>query len=247
MTWSTRQLADLAGSTVKAIRHYHDIGLLDVPERASNGYKQYEVSHLVRLLQIKRLTDMGLPLSQVPPLESDDSAELIRELDADLAATAERISRVRAELAVLLEHRAPMHVPPEFAAVSWDLPEAHRSMLMVYSRLFNEDARAFSRRPIEVPDGVEDEFSDLPADADEDAVLRIAEKLVPTVRRNQDERPAESDPAAGSPRRNRTAQHAMGKVLLETYNPAQLRVLRHIDARLNRGAERAEDLPADRG
>ncbi|WP_342775062.1 MerR family DNA-binding transcriptional regulator [Nonomuraea diastatica] len=31
--WSTRQLADLTGSTVKTIRHYHEIGLLEMPGR----------------------------------------------------------------------------------------------------------------------------------------------------------------------------------------------------------------------
>jgi DNA-binding transcriptional MerR regulator len=48
---STQQIAELAVTTVKAVRHYHQIGLLDAPERAANGYKQYEVPHLVRLLQ----------------------------------------------------------------------------------------------------------------------------------------------------------------------------------------------------
>ncbi|WP_344094254.1 MerR family transcriptional regulator, partial [Nocardiopsis composta] len=60
MAWSTRQVAELAGTTVKAVRYYHRIGLLDVPERTANGYKRYEVEHLVRLVQIKRLSDLGV-------------------------------------------------------------------------------------------------------------------------------------------------------------------------------------------
>ncbi|WP_399921406.1 MerR family transcriptional regulator [Streptomyces kanamyceticus] len=47
--WSTGQLAELAGTTTKTVRHYHETGLLDEPERAPNGYKRYGVSHLVRL------------------------------------------------------------------------------------------------------------------------------------------------------------------------------------------------------
>ena len=50
MAWSTQQLADLAGSTVKAVRYYHRIGLLAEPERTSNGYKQYDTTHLVRAI-----------------------------------------------------------------------------------------------------------------------------------------------------------------------------------------------------
>lgn len=34
-------------------------------ERRSNGYKQYGVSHLVRVLRIKRLTALGFSLSQI--------------------------------------------------------------------------------------------------------------------------------------------------------------------------------------
>ncbi len=52
MAWSTRQLAALAGTTLRAVRHYHEVGLLDEPERASNGYKQYRTEHLLRLLRI---------------------------------------------------------------------------------------------------------------------------------------------------------------------------------------------------
>ena len=40
MAWSTRQLADLTGVTLRSIRHWHDVGLLPDPERRSNGYKQ---------------------------------------------------------------------------------------------------------------------------------------------------------------------------------------------------------------
>lgn len=40
MAWSTQQLADLAGTTVNTVRHYHRLGLLDEPERQGNGYKQ---------------------------------------------------------------------------------------------------------------------------------------------------------------------------------------------------------------
>ena len=35
MAWSTRQLAELAGTSLRAVRHYHDVGLLPEPERLS--------------------------------------------------------------------------------------------------------------------------------------------------------------------------------------------------------------------
>ncbi|MFF3441930.1 MerR family DNA-binding transcriptional regulator [Streptosporangium sp. NPDC002721] len=53
MGWSTREIARLAGTTLRTVRHYHEIGLLDEPERLSNGYKVYRTEHPVRLLQIR--------------------------------------------------------------------------------------------------------------------------------------------------------------------------------------------------
>uniref|UniRef100_UPI0037167E9A MerR family transcriptional regulator n=2 Tax=Bacillati TaxID=1783272 RepID=UPI0037167E9A len=53
MAWSTRELAELAGTSLRAVRHYHEVGLLEEPERRANGYKQYGVAHLVRALRIR--------------------------------------------------------------------------------------------------------------------------------------------------------------------------------------------------
>lgn len=196
MAWSTRQLAELAGSTVKAIRHYHEIGLLDVPERTANGYKQYKVSHLLRLLQIKRLSDLGVPLSQVAAMERADEEpdEAIQVLDAELEATIERLNRVRAELAVILRHRAPMHVPPEFAPLSRDLSDANRSLLMVYSTVFSEEVTEKFRQMIAVRDDTDDEFDAIPPDADDAMVDRLAERMLPVVRRKREEHPWSSEP-----------------------------------------------------
>ena len=35
------QLARYAGVTIKAVRHYHKVGLLPEPERDHSGYRRY--------------------------------------------------------------------------------------------------------------------------------------------------------------------------------------------------------------
>lgn len=65
VAWSTSELATLAGTTVNTIRHYHRLGLLEEPDRRHNGYKQYEMVDLVRLLHIRRLVELGVPLSRI--------------------------------------------------------------------------------------------------------------------------------------------------------------------------------------
>jgi hypothetical protein len=70
MAWSTRELAEPAGTTLKTVRHYHRIGLLEEPERAANGYKRYRVKHLVRLLRIRRPADLGDGRAPGPALDT---------------------------------------------------------------------------------------------------------------------------------------------------------------------------------
>lgn len=230
MAWSTRELAELAGTTVKAVRYYHLIGLLDEPERRSNGYKQYGVPHLVRLLQVKRLSELGIPLSEVPQGDRGDgvSDDSVRVLDADLEATITRLTRVRKELAALLHHRAPAHVPAGFAAFFHGLSERQRSLLMVYSTVFSEKSLEEFRLLLGEPDETSEGFEALAADADEDATDRLAERMVRVVRRSHRERPWSRDPAADSPRGSAHAERAMAEAVAHLYNPAQLRVLRRV-------------------
>ncbi|MFE3456573.1 MerR family transcriptional regulator [Nocardiopsis aegyptia] len=240
MAWSTQQVAELAGTTVKAVRYYHQIGLLDVPERAANGYKQYEVPHLVRLLQIKRLSDLGVPLSEVAAMgrADEDPDEAIRVLDAELAATVDRLNRVRAELAVILRHRAPAYVPPAFAPVSHDLSDRQRSLLMVYSSVLSEESMEEFRELISEGDDTEEEFEALPPDADEAAIERLAERMWPVVVRTRERRPRAADLASDAPRGPKHAAQAMAEAMVQLYNPAQLRVLKRLTDLL---AEEAPD------
>jgi hypothetical protein len=40
VAWSTRETAELAGTTVRAVRHYHQIGLLDELARRRHPHVQ---------------------------------------------------------------------------------------------------------------------------------------------------------------------------------------------------------------
>ena len=107
MAWSTREVAELAGTTVNTVRHYHQSGLLEQPERASNGYKQYGASHLVRLLQIRRLRDLDVPLARIASMDFDsETPAALLAVDADLSAGIQRLGRARAEIRTILAELA---------------------------------------------------------------------------------------------------------------------------------------------
>ena len=244
MAWSTQQIAELAGTTVKAVRYYHQVGLLDVPERASNGYKQYEVPHLVRLLQIKRLSDLGVPLSEVAAMEraDEDPDEAVRALDRELEATVDRLNRVREELALILRHRAPAYVPSEFAPVSGDLSERQRSLLMVFSTVLSEDSVGKFRELITEPEETDQEFETLPPDADDAVIENLAERILPVVLKGRAENPWSQAPTADAPGGAQHAADTMAEAVVQLYNPAQLRVLKRLNELL---AEEAPDAAPD--
>jgi DNA-binding transcriptional MerR regulator len=235
VAWSTRELAELAGTTLRAVRHYHQVGLLAEPERRSNGYKQYGVTHLVRLLRIKRLVDLGFTLPQIAELgELDDHpAEALRTLDADLAATIDRLQRTRAELREVLDQAAPTDLPPEFASVARvDLSEADRSFVAVLGRVIGPQRRqAWADMLQDLPDDpVAAEFDDLPAEADEATRQAVAERMVPYVHTVRARHPDLNEPLSDAPRGARFAARTVGDALRDLYNPAQLDVLQRTEA-----------------
>ncbi|MEU9147434.1 MerR family transcriptional regulator [Streptomyces sp. NPDC048349] len=100
------EIAALVGVTARAIRHYHHVGLLPEPERRPNGYRAYSVRDAVLLARVRRLTELGLSLDEVRDVLADDAgrelADVLEELDADLARQEAEIAERRRRLAVLL-------------------------------------------------------------------------------------------------------------------------------------------------
>lgn len=116
-------LARLAGTTTRAVRHYHEIGLLPQPRRWANGYRDYALDDAVRLLRIRRLVDLGVSLPEVAAaLEADPSEgtglrECLQALDAELARQQEFLRARRAELAALLARDGDLDVPEQVAGL----------------------------------------------------------------------------------------------------------------------------------
>src|SRR5215813_10887155 len=83
------QLADYAGVTIKAVRHYHKRGLLEEPPRDASGYRRYTARHAIELVKIKTLADAGVPLARIKEVlaaQPDDFAAAIAEIDHTLQA-----------------------------------------------------------------------------------------------------------------------------------------------------------------
>lgn len=95
------QLAAYAGVTVRAVRHYHQIGLLPEPERDRSGYRRYGAHAVVSLVKIATLADAGVPLSEVADLlEADDDtfSKAVQRIDARLRDEIARLERSRSSI-----------------------------------------------------------------------------------------------------------------------------------------------------
>ncbi|MCJ0978219.1 MerR family transcriptional regulator [Rhodococcus sp. ARC_M12] len=118
-------LADAAGTTRRTVRHYHRIGLLDEPRRLSNGYREYTIDDVIRLMRIRWLADSGMPLGAIaaaldrsPTDDSDvvaDLRALLAGIESEQKALAHRHARLSALLDDAVEHRALTALPRDAA------------------------------------------------------------------------------------------------------------------------------------
>lgn len=227
MPWSTREIADLAGTTVNTVRHYHRSGILDEPDRMSNGYKQYGARHLVRLLQIRRLRDLGVPLAQIETVgDGDSAAAALLAIDTDLAASIERLQRARAEIRAILTGSTTTDVPPGFEDVAAKLSSADRSLMLVYSQLYDESAMADLRQMVESgPDSTDSEFEALAPDADDETRRSVAKNLARVLAEHLQTYPWLTQPEKHLSKGVRVTQQTFLETIVELYNEAQLDVL----------------------
>jgi DNA-binding transcriptional MerR regulator len=127
------QLAAYAGVTVRAVRHYHQVGLLPEPERDASGYRRYGATAVVSLIKIRTLASAGVPLSQIGQmLEADASAfaGVVERIDIQLRDEIERLEASRGQIAQLAAGDS-LALPPEVTAYLDRLREIGVSERMV--------------------------------------------------------------------------------------------------------------------
>ena len=92
-----KYVEELVGITKKNIRFYEEQGLL-APDRAENGYREYGQADVDRLMQIKLLRKLGVPIEEIKrifqgSIHLDDSLD--RHLD-ELERKKENLAKMQA-------------------------------------------------------------------------------------------------------------------------------------------------------
>jgi DNA-binding transcriptional MerR regulator len=127
------QLAAYASVTVRAVRHYHQIGLLPEPERDASGYRKYGAPAVVSLIKIRTLADAGVPLAQIGRmLEADPAtfAEAVERIDTHLRDEIDRLQASRKQVTQLAAGDS-LVLPPEVVAYLHRLREIGTSERML--------------------------------------------------------------------------------------------------------------------
>jgi DNA-binding transcriptional MerR regulator len=107
--------------SVKALRHYHDVGLLDPVEiDPTSGYRFYEPSQVPVAQVIRRFRDLGMPLEEVKavlraPDVAGRNAVIVAHLDR-MESQLESTQSTVASLRSLLE-RPPTPIAVEYRSV----------------------------------------------------------------------------------------------------------------------------------
>lgn len=65
MTYTVKQLADLAGVTARTLHYYDEIGLLPPSGIGENGYRHYDDAAVLRLQQVLFYRELGLSLNDI--------------------------------------------------------------------------------------------------------------------------------------------------------------------------------------
>ena len=119
--------------SVKTLRHYHDVGLLQ-PDRIdpASGYRYYAPEQVPVAQVVRRLRELDMPIADVRAVLSSAPAERnaliaghLQRLESQLAATRTAVESLRAILerpaeAARIEHRSVPATPAAAIAVSVD-------------------------------------------------------------------------------------------------------------------------------
>jgi DNA-binding transcriptional MerR regulator len=95
VTYTVKQLADLAEVSRRTLHYYDRIGLLLPEEVAKNGYRYYGEGSLLRLQQILFYKELGFGLEEIGEILSDPDFDLLRALESHRLRLEERGERLK--------------------------------------------------------------------------------------------------------------------------------------------------------
>jgi MerR family transcriptional regulator, copper efflux regulator len=103
-SFTISQIARMTGINAKAIRYYESIGLLPPPTRKPNQYRRYAMADVNRLILLRRIRYLGVPLTEAKSLLHGATEARRSQVQRDL------LNLVQVRLAALDREIAELHL-----------------------------------------------------------------------------------------------------------------------------------------
>ena len=132
MTYTVKQLSDLAGVSVRTLHYYDQIDLL-TPDRGANGYRYYADTAVLKLQQILFYRELGFSLEDIRALLDAPDFDLLAALQTHHAALQARVQRLNALIATV--ETTILHLTGE----------VHMSQKQLFNGFSEEDERRYAQ------------------------------------------------------------------------------------------------------
>ena len=93
-TYTVKQLAKLAGVSVRTLHHYDHIGLLRPSSRTPAGYRLYQRDDLLRLQQILFFKELDFSLAEIRDILDDPDFDEVKALEDHRQLLEQRSKRI---------------------------------------------------------------------------------------------------------------------------------------------------------
>jgi DNA-binding transcriptional MerR regulator len=132
------ELARRTGVTIRALRHYDEIGLLSPSTRSEGGFRLYSLEDVGKLYRIQALCRLNLPLAEVQEILATGNATFPDIMEKQIAFLDHQINHAVALRDHLAGLRSRLH---QSAALTMDDWVGALAQMSAVSKYFNEDER----------------------------------------------------------------------------------------------------------
>ncbi len=132
MSYTVKQLSDLARVSVRTLHYYDEVGLLKPETVGANGYRYYEEGSLLMLQQILFYRELGFELSRIKDILSRPDFEVQSALESHRKSLQGRVERLNQLIATVddtilhLKGKKEMSKKQLFAAFSEEEQEKYQ-------------------------------------------------------------------------------------------------------------------------
>ncbi len=101
MSYTVKQLSDLAGVSIRTLHYYDELGLLKPETVGANGYRYYGETSLYKLQQILFYRELGFELARIKDIVNRPDFEILAALESHRQSLQGRMDRLNRLIATV--------------------------------------------------------------------------------------------------------------------------------------------------